>query len=413
MDRNNKKLFNQTIDCSKLNEFNEIINSNELFCRKTINKKINNKNYRYQYFNQLCTCIIRIIETSDYLERFEFSQDNSFGQAFDFYEFMNCLWIIYECSENLFAIFGLKLENYINSIHCFVKSDPLKFKDIIFFKFIRSATSAHPSETTRYSNITNRKLEVYPYALWRKSSIFSNEGGDSDIELLGWSSSTKCRYKRYYLHIEEFYHFINCVTNAIANLIPIANKIIEDNIEKLRCKKLKEVKEFNDYHGYLLYLRNRIKKLMYNGEFPDGGLLLANHLLQNKLITNKFKKYIKVRIEILRKQMLKDITEISYNDIFDELSLYKVIKNSTNEANYISEKFNDYLRHETLNEIKSDLFLPYIKDLDGTPQENARYAVTLLERVYEVLYKEDEVCEMMSYADIYELTLQSIYFLSK
>lgn len=414
--KNVTKTFNQSIDCSFLDKFNDIINANECFWRKVIKKEIDSKHYRYQYFNQLCTCMIRIRETSKYLEHFEFKQDNSFGQAFDFYEFINCLWIVYGCTEDLFKIFGLKLEVFLTNINCFQKSNMSKSNDIKFFKFIRSAATAHPSETTRYNNITKHKLEVYPYALWHTNSISSlllNEGEISDIELLSWCSSTKCKYKRYYIYIDEFYKFINCVTKSIFNLISTANKIVEENIEKLRCKKIKKLKDFENYHNYICYLRKRLKKLSKNGEYPDGGLLLADHILDNKLIDIKFKKYIKQRIEKLVKQMLIDITKISFTDIFDELNLYDVIEKSSNQANYISEKFHDYLWQEAIYEINTGLFFPYRKDLYETPQHYAKYSVLLLERVYDVLYKENEVHEMMSYTDIYELTLQSIYFLQK
>lgn len=87
------KAFDKSINLAYLEKFNDVIANNACFCKKTINKRIDKSgknNYRYQYFNQLCTCIIRIRETSDYLQDFEFKQDNNHRQAFDFYEFINC-----------------------------------------------------------------------------------------------------------------------------------------------------------------------------------------------------------------------------------------------------------------------------------------------------------------------------------
>lgn len=416
MKKASKKKFNQKIDCSYLDSFNDIINSSDCFCRKIINKNIDKKAYRYQYYNQLCTCMIRIRETSIYLENFEFKQDNDFRQAFDFYEFMNCLWIVYGCTDDLFSVFGLELSKYISGTHCFEKSNLTKSDDIKFFKFIRSAASAHPSETTRFNKITNHKLEVYPYALWRANSIsyiFTNEGGDSDIELLSWASTTKCKYKRYYLYIDEFYLFINNVVSAISNLIPVAQKVIDDNVEKLRCKRLKKPKSFNDYNEYVSYLRYRLRKLKLNGEFPDGGLLLARHILQNSIIDDKFKAYIRKRIEKLSIQMQHDITQISFDDIFDELDLYKVISNTASNAHYISEKFYDYLRKETVHEIESGLFWPYKEDLFTYEKADAKFSVSLLKQVYDTLYLPNQIHEMMTFADIYEITLERIYFLTK
>lgn len=411
--KENKK-FNQNINCSQLCEFRELINSNDCFCRKVIKKKLDNRTYRYQYYNQLCACMHRIYDTSIYLENFKFKQDNSYGEAFDFYEFLNCLWIIYGCTEDMFSIFGLKLEDYLKEINCFKNSNTTNSEDVKFFKFIRSAASAHPSETTRYSKITKHKMEVYPYALWRASSIsklLSNDEKKSDIELLSWSSTTKCNYKKYYIYVNEFYQFINCVVMSISNLIPIANKVIENNIEKLRCKRLKKVHSFNSYHEYVIYLRNRLQKLNSKTEFPDGGLLLADHILQNDLIDDSFKKYVRFNIEKLSKQMLIDTTVISFNDIFDELSLYKVIKDYNFKAHYISEKFDDYLWYEAIQEIQTGKFYLYSKDSYDLNLENAKYAVTLLERVNDVLFIKHPIHEKMTFANIYEITLQNIYLL--
>ena len=198
---------------------------------------------------------------------------------------------------------------------------------------------------------------------------------------------------------------------SIFNLIPIANKVIENNIDKLRCKRFKKINSFNNYHEYVIYLRNRLQKLNSKTEFPDGGLLLADHILQNDLIDDSFKKYVRFNIEKLSKQMLIDTTVISFNDIFDELSLYKAIKDYNSEAHYISEKFGDYLWQEAIQEIQTGKFCLYSKDSYDIDLENAKYAVTLLERVNDVLFIKNPIHEMMTYANIYEITLQNIYLL--
>ena len=414
--KDKEKTFDKSINLAYLEKFNDVIANNACFCKKTINKRIDKsgKNkYRYQYFNQLCTCIIRIRETSDYLQDFEFKQDNNHRQAFDFYEFINCIWIIYGCAETVFSIFNLDLTNYLTSKKVFKKSNRTNTDDVKFFRFIRSASTAHPSETTRHQKISHKKIETYPYALWTSSSfsfLLPDSEPNADIELLSWGPKTDSKYKRYYLYISEFYNFINAITNSFRALIPVTNDIVMANKEKLRCKRLKQEKDFDSYHSYLMYLRKRLSKLIDNGEFPDGGLLLADHVLQNEKIGNEFKKYIKTRINRLIKQMQIDLEKISFDNIFDGLHLYDVIKGKTNKDGYISEKFHDYLSKEAKYEIETgDYSYPSIVTSDRC--SNPDWAVYQLGFVSDVIFAKGELKGKETFADIYEIVLQNIYLI--
>lgn len=412
------KTFKKDINLTFLEKFNDILSNNACFAKKTIKKNLDKSgknNYRYQYFNQLCTCIIRIRETSEYLQDFDFKQDNNHRQAFDFYEFINCIWIIYGCAETIFSIFNLDISKYINGKNAFKKSNRTHTDDIKFFKFIRSASTAHPSETTRYQKISHKKIETYPYALWKSSSfsfLLPDNDPNADIELLSWGPKTDSYYKRYYLYISEFYKFINIVTVSFKNLIHVANDIVALNKEKLRCKRLKQEKDFKSYHDYLMYLRKRLSKLIENGEFPDGGLLLADHVLQNNIIGAEFKKYIKNRINKLVKQMQIDIEQISFNDIFDSLFLYDVIKGKTEKDGYISEKFHSYLSKEARREIETGDYL-YPSLVTSERCSNANWAVYQLRFVSNVIFAKDELKGKETFADIYEIVLQNIYLIKK
>lgn len=410
------KIFNKDINLAYLEKFNDVISNNACFSKKTINKRIDKseKNtYRYQYFNQLCTCIIRIRETSAYLSDFDFKQDNNHKQAFDFYEFLNCIWIIFGCTETVFSIFNQELSDYIRGKNAFKKSNRTHTDDVKFFKFIRSASTAHPSETTRHQKISHKKIETYPYALWTNSSLtFLFQDGDpnADIELLSWGPKTDSRYKRYYLYISEFYKFINIILDSFKYLIPIANGIVASNKEKLRCKRLKQEKDFNNYHDYVMYLRKRLSKLIDNGEFPDGGLLLADHILQNDKIGTDFKKHIKVKISKLVKQMQFDMEQISFDDIFDDLYLYDVIKGTNENDWYISQKFHDYLSKESRHEIETGNY-SYPTLVTSDRCSNADWAVYQLSFVSNVIFAKGELHGKETFADIYEIVLQNIYLI--
>lgn len=400
---------------SNIEALNEIINSNNCFQKekKIIEKNKKSKGYTYQYYNQLCTCIIRIRETSQYLEKFSFRRENDFGQAFDFYEFINCVSIVECCVEVLFNIFGLNLKEHYTIKKAFKISNRTKNSDIAFFKFIRSAASMHPAETTSHNKITKHKFEVYPYATWCNPSIdmFNKKNPkEADIELLSWNCKTNGNYKRYYLVINEFYGFINNLLESVSKIIPYAENIVENYKEKIRCKRLKKFTDFLNWSEYCLYLRKRIHSKLTDEEYPDGGLLLASHILSNELIGNEFKEYIKERIKIITEKMMSDIELIDYDEIFSDLHLTLILEGSN--SNYIAEKFHDYLYKETLSEIEENDYKPFKQNI-RYEEDNCNYSnedwsvIQLLNSKNRIIFEAIETA--VTYCDLYELLLEAIY----
>lgn len=408
-------MYNLNLD--HLESLNEIISDNEVFRHKiTMRKGRRGEKVYYQIYNQLCACIVRIRETSRYLSDFHFKKSNTCGQAFDFYEFVNCISIILGCIENLFGIFNVQLFDYYKTKKVFFKSNKTKQNDIKFFKFIRSASAVHPSETTNYNKITKLKFEVYPYALWAgqlSAFLSDNVPQDFDIELIGWNSRTKCFNSHYYLYINEFYDFLNELLAGIKNLLPIAQKIVEDNREKARFKVVKSSVKFDSYSDYLIYLRKRLLRKNKNEEFADGGLLLATHIIDNNLIGCDFKSYIKQRVRNLVAVMKRDIAGVSFNNLFDDLSLYQLIKDWHKQSHYIAEKFNDYLHRQALYEIEQNKFDKIDKAFlfydDNLTYTNAEWAVHLLLEVWDKLFVNVNIFDAKSFTDIYEMTLEEIY----
>lgn len=149
-------------------------------------------------------------------------------------------------------------------------------------------------------------------------------------------------------------------------------------------------------------------------EFADGGLLLAAHIFDSKIIGNEFKAYIKIRVQKLVATMKRDIGEISYNDIFNDLSLYELIKNRQIEkSSYISDKFDIYLRRQALWEIENkqydNICNSFKRYKNNTNYSDAEWSVNLLMRIWDRLYVDVKISEANSFTDIYELTLEEIY----
>ena len=393
-----------------LEKISELVSHNDYFQRKTKSVKgtKGNRGYTYQYYNQVCTCILRIRETSNYLAVFPFKRNNEHLQAFDFYEFINCASIVFGCVEQLFDVFGLSLENSYSE-KAFANSCPGKTSDIKYFKFLRSASSMHPANTNRHSKITKHLFEVYPYALWCKGSVlsyFMKTPSWADVELLSWNAKTRGKYKRYYVSIEEIYTFLGNCLEALKGVVKAMEELLASHKESIRCKWLAHENSFETYGEYLLYLRKRLIDHQLKDEPADGGLQLASFIVENAIISDEFKKYTRNRVSLLVVQMKKDIDQISYHDIFDGLSLYDVTEGCY-QREYRSEKFHDYLYHETMREIEEGCFIDF-RNID--PYDSKRvFSVSLLSDIKDYLYPNGEFEKARSYADLYAITLQRIF----
>ena len=403
-----------SLNLTYLEKISELVSYNDYFQRKTKSVKglKGNKGYTYQYYNQVCTCILRVRETSNYLEHFPFKRSNEYQQAFDFYEFINCVAIVFGCVEQLFNTFGLSLEqSYLGK--AFTNSCPGKTSDVQYFKFLRSASSMHPANTNRHNKITKHSFEVYPYALWCKDSMlnyFMKVPKWADIELLSWNAKTKGKDKRYYVSIDEIYTFVGNCLDSLKEVVKAMEELLVRHKESVRCKRLLAERSFNTYGEYLLYLRKRLISRQSKDESADGGLLLASFIIESSIISDDFKKYIKKRVSILVAQMKKDIDQISYGYIFEELSLYDVIRDC-DPGGYKSEKFHDYLYHEAIREIEERDFIDFREE--DCPTSNRGYSVCLLNEIKNYLYPNGEFEQASSYADLYAITLQRIFEMKK
>ena len=422
-DKKAEKTFEQNIDLQYLEELSDIISSNYNAFAHAYSFKIDNKKRRrrFEYYNLLCTCILRIRETAHYVCTYKFKQQNTCKQAFDFYEFINCLSIIFGCTESLLNIFGFKLKDSLAKKSCFLRSNITKQSDYSFFKFIRSAAVAHPDNTSHYSKISKRNNEIYPYAVWTQCSfdlLLSSKNKDADISLLSWASSERSQYKRYYLYINEFFCFINAVMNSISLVIAPVNTVVQQYKEKHRCKRLKNESDFNNYHEYLVYLRSRFVKLnTHKYEILDGGVALADHIISNTIITNAFKNYLKTRVKSLREMMIHNFDEIGFDTIFDELNLMNVIRNQCNDPSYVDQKFHDFLKREAICEIENNKFPCAFNDFVkyGKDPQSGNAAFWAVYKLFSCdiffnKFKSYDNYKDFSYADIYEISLETIFF---
>ncbi len=405
------------INTKPLETFVELT-SNPLFIKKkvTFNTYDPKKAFTIQPHNMISTCELRIRETSQYLNSLQIRKQNESGEAFSFYEIINCISIILGCTEALFSCLGKKLNEKYGAEKVFAQSNKKKTSDIAFFKFIRSASSVHPEKTDRHQQLAKSKHEYYPYAIWENSFDFDKEAPKGfDIKLVYWNSKPNCYSKGYYLYLEEFFQFANRLVSLIPSLNPLVQNIIDSNKEKIRCKTLKSAGKFKTKSEYCLYLRKRLEKIkIENYEFPDGGLLIASHILSNDLLNKDFKDFIYKRVKKVANKMMKDIIEIGFDDIHGDLSLYSVLtEENAKNYGYIAQKFHEYLERETEREIESNEFKPFRTSLrseeNNMNYNDAEWATYILLTCVDGFHNIEKMKKAYSFADLYEITLETIW----
>ena len=410
-----------SIDLKSLEEFSDLSRSDLFSLKKLVsyNKK-EKKRKIYSSSNLISVCIIRIRETSQYLNQLEFRRVNEFGEAFDFYEMINCISIIKGCVDSLFRCFSLSLKEEYENAKIFFKSNKKKTSDLDFFEFVRSASSVHPQNTTHHSNNLTYEHEFFPYAVWKNESLDildKNAPIDYDVKLVSWNSNPNCGSHPYYLYLNEFFEFANYLVRMISKLNPCVQKIIDQKKEKLRCKRLKKSRCFPNHSEYCLYLRKRLKnRYPSKDEFPDGGLLIASHILSNVLIGKEFKRFIYRRVQQIAKKMKKDITKVEYEDAYAKLCLHDALKDiDVFEKEYFCGKFHEYLERATFHEIEHNNFQSFKPILFGEkePYSNAEWAAYLLLHRIPRFYDSAQISNADSFADLFEITLERIWLKKK
>ena len=110
-----------------------------LSCEKTgtMQKQI------YPAWNRICAIMDRLDDTVNYINGMVLGECHN-RSAFDFYEFINCSYIVIDCIKSIAEIYSLDLSELEDSKSVF--GDPFLSggTDGLFFNYIRSLCAVHP-----------------------------------------------------------------------------------------------------------------------------------------------------------------------------------------------------------------------------------------------------------------------------
>lgn len=157
-----------------------------------------------------------------------------------------------------------------------------------------------------------------------------------------------------------------------------------------------------------MYLRGRLSKFGQKDGFPDGGLLVADHILRNKKICTIFKKHIKSKIVELIKQMRTDVDGIGCHDIYCDLLFSKAIKEKINDVDAVIHNFFEQTEKEVILEIKTR---DYLSPGPNNILPAAENAYIELLSISNVIFAKGELKQNLTFVDIFEIVLQNIYLI--
>ncbi len=408
------------IDITPIEQFDVLFRHEAIMKLKRVYVETDKKKKKhkrvYYVWNQLCTSMARARNTADYLNELVLTPRNFCGEAFNFYEFLDCSSIIFECVAKIFEDFGVKLSQAYDKEKVFRKSNPGRAPDIKFFRFVRSACAVHPESTNQFIEVVKRQHEFYPYAAWNDGSIREWEKTvkkDCDIVLSGWNSLPSCFYKNYCLYLDEFYTFLNKIISCLTFLEATVRNLISAYQKSKSCRKIESEETFKDRSSYCLYLRDKIfEKNSKRPKMLDGGLLICSHLLSSPIIGQGFKNVIFASTLEVRARMTRNLEQIESNDAYapfmDLASIAAALK--ADNLVYISGKLS-YLEEEAKKEVENDCFRSVMR----APEQyvdasfaNAKFVADKLLAIEDLIDK-NSINTDTSFADLFELLLQTVW----
>lgn len=389
MCRNNKKIFTHIFNIDKAKELRDKVNefqnlSLEKKSTLTRHKKGNSDEYiSYMAWDRICVIMDRIEDTLDYMNTMELGNCRSTRAAFDFYEFINCAYVVIECIRKMYIIYSAdnlgEIEKIENSQSVFNK---ISGTDGRFFEYIRSLCVVHPTETNHQKEFLNGSLfHCCPFVVWSTSGVGVLRPDSRDLSVHVYESKEDAPIIDIPLYMQQFYDYID----KWVDLIDVINQNIDtynaDKYDEWRKIKLKTCDEFESDVEYIKYLKEEsTKRFGSSCEYLyDNAIRIFEANVSDNGNIEKLEKYknaIRYSLRFLR----NSLQNMSVKG-FDNTG----IVNSEGSELFSHLNYPDYNREEFKNCGYQLSKLVYLEEDSG--YENKRYARFLLDEIKEIINK--------------------------
>lgn len=325
-------------DSVKARELRKAINNQEKFSIERVADGAKGTNGAYNAWNRLCATMTRLEDTIGYVNSMELGKLGEGQAAFDFYEFINCSYVIIECIKVVVQVFGLD-KNIIKTIEDSTDVFGTKYSDSgsdsKFFEYIRSLCGVHPLCTSYQKDYLNGSaFHCCPFVAWTDRGYVSSRkhnGADLIANVYTTKSDISIDIE---LYINEFETYLSKWIECIPSVIEAKNKYVYDKQDVFRKERMRTLSDFrNNYIEYIAYLKGEYIKRLDNAneyildEFIEiFKIKLSNKENQHKL--DKYKNAILYSLSFLHNSLQTmtfdgfENTGIKYPDVFMETELY-------------------------------------------------------------------------------------------
>ena len=289
--------------------------------RKTVNDYINlsiNQKYKTKNisetnaWNTICSIMDRIEDLAFYLNQKELNNGNWRRCAFDFFEFIEQAGVLVGCIDGIFEIYDVKFEKHntifkSKKINSNVKCDKDDCElDDAYFQYIRSLSSVHPSNTTRYKVFQEAVFEVSPYAMWNGNAL-ALTNPNADLVIVSYNNETSDFLINKAIVISEIFNYIKYKYYSLNYLSKKISLNYEKIIANLRTEKIKKPSEFNNYNLYLDNLKLEVLKRNSDMECDIQEIIGIFNLkitnTNNHIKFEKYKKTLKYALHLFHRQL--------------------------------------------------------------------------------------------------------------
>lgn len=386
-----EKIFTFDFDTSKTKTIRLVLDERSVFTPQT-KKEVKvrelgsgkNKKTTISAFDTIYVALNRVEDTLLYLNTLELGKERENQRsAFDFFDFLNNMYVVIHCIRALAIVFGLENEvkEIEKSTECFgQKGINDKGSDHDFFEYVRSLASVHPTGTTMHPAYHGSgKIHCSPFVVW----ILGGMRREGDLSVHIYTSEDNGDIETLQLYV---FHFETYLKKWIAFMDVIVDAIKtfqHKSVDELMVRAILPADVFHSYDQYIENLRKEYKE-RDNGyrdyilEYYEKLFSIEITASQNENKLKLYKNAIKYSLSFLhtRLQTMSNDEESYTGIIYPEPNLYTELYielwNSRNHRGLIS---NHYYELEKLCY------------LDDSGSFDERYARKLLEGIKPLINK--------------------------
>lgn len=335
-------------------------------------------------YDAIYASLNRIEDTLLYINSLELGKEQKHRSAFDFFDFLNNMYVVIHCIKTLGKIFEVPKEEFIRiekATDCFEqKGMESTGSDDDFFEYVRSLASVHPVDTGMHPAYHGYgKVHCSPFVVWTKEQywregdlsvhVYTSEKNGEIVLLDLWVNS----FERY---LQKWIDFIDVIVIAI-------NKFTEQTVNEYISKQIKTMESFDSYYKYIANLGEELA--IREGEYNVHILENYARLFQLKLSDDKnaakfelYKNAIRYSLQFLHNKLQE-----MNNDEVTNTGITYPDRNVCTEL-YI-ELWKPRCRNSVISQHGYELEKMYY--LDGSGSCNEQYSRRLLEGIKPIINK--------------------------